>query len=180
LAGIRVYSDANDKWVRSRTIWNQHAYAVTHVNEDGTIPKTSEWKNNWEQAGLNNYRQNVPGTPNGQLTADLTAGASETFTCGGIKANLQVPICNRGADAIGSGADVGFYDGATKVCSGKTSKSLQPGECELVSCTWDSPPQSGANKKDITVKVDDGGKFTECHEGNNQGTIYGVFCKGVS
>ncbi len=39
VSGIRVYSDANDKWVRSRTIWNQHAYAVTHVNEDGTIPR---------------------------------------------------------------------------------------------------------------------------------------------
>src|SRR5207302_2136926 len=39
--GIRVYKDAQNRWVRSRTIWNQHAYAVTRVAENGTIPKTS-------------------------------------------------------------------------------------------------------------------------------------------
>jgi hypothetical protein len=39
LSRIRVYSDARDRWVRSRTIWNQHACAVTHVNEDGTVAK---------------------------------------------------------------------------------------------------------------------------------------------
>jgi hypothetical protein len=76
--GIRVYSDAADKWVRSRSIWNQHAYAVTNIGDDGVVPKTSAWKNNWEQTGLNNFRQNVPGTPNGQATADPTAGASST------------------------------------------------------------------------------------------------------
>src|SRR6185312_15007558 len=46
--GIRVYKDAQNRWVRSRMIWNQHAYAVTNVNEDGTIPKTSQWASNWQ------------------------------------------------------------------------------------------------------------------------------------
>jgi subtilase family serine protease len=129
---------------------------------------------------LNNFRQNVPGTANGQLTADLTAGASETFTCGSAKATLQIPICNRGADAIGQGVDVAFYDGTTLVCSTTTTKPLQPGECETVSCVWDNPPQNSGSEKDITVTVDPNNKFTECHEGNNQGTIYGVYCKSVT
>jgi len=177
LRGIRVYSDAKDKWVRSRTIWNQHAYAVTHINEDGTVPKTSEWANNWEKPGLNNFRQNVPGTADGKLTGDLTAGASETFVCGGTSATLSAPICNRGADAIGAGAIVVFYDGNTKVCSVETTKPLQPGQCEVVSCEWLSPPQAESEKKDIRVVTDDAGTFTECHEGNNEGIVYGVFCK---
>jgi len=179
LSGIRVYSDANDKWVRSRTIWNQHAYAVTHVDENGTVPKTSQWKNNWEQPGLNNFRQNVPGTADGNLTADLTAGASETFSCGGTKATLSSPICNRGSDAIGAGVSVAFYDGQTKVCEATTKKPLQPGECETVSCLWDSPPQNQTSKKDIRVVADDSNHSTECSEGNNEGVVYGVFCKGV-
>ena len=40
------------------------------------IPKTSQWKNNWEQPKLDNFRQNVPGDVNAQGIADATAGAS--------------------------------------------------------------------------------------------------------
>jgi hypothetical protein len=171
-----VYSDARDRWVRSRTIWNQHAYAVTHVNEDGTVPKTSDWAKNWETPGLNNFRQNVPGTADGKLMADLTAGASETFVCGGTKATLSAPVCNRGADAIGDGVMVAFYDGAELICSAQTTTALQPGECEKVSCTWDTPPTAQGERTDVRVVVDADGYLTECHKGNNEGVVYGVFC----
>ncbi|UJR87244.1 Hypothetical protein I5071_360 (plasmid) [Sandaracinus amylolyticus] len=36
-AGIRVFRDNRDRWASSRTIWNQHAYHVTNVEDDGTI-----------------------------------------------------------------------------------------------------------------------------------------------
>jgi len=180
VTGIRVYSDAADKWVRSRTIWSQHAYAVTHIREDGVVYKTSEWLNNWEQPGLNNFRQNVPGTPNGQSTADPTAGASSTLVCGPGGVTLKVDVCNRGADAMGPGVKVGFYDGTDEVCSTETSKALQPGECEQVSCVWDSPPTSEAGKKDITVRANDDGALTECKDGNNEGVVQGVFCEPLT
>ena len=110
LSGIRVYEDANDKWVRSRTIWNQHAYSVTNVNEDGTIPKTSSWKNNWDDPTLNNFRQNVPGDANGKATGDATAGASDTFGCGGGEVRSAA---RRSATAAPirspAGLSVGFY-----------------------------------------------------------------------
>ncbi len=180
VTGIRVYSDAADKWVRSRTIWSQHAYAVTHIREDGVVYKTSDWLNNWEQPGLNNFRQNVPGTPNGQSTADPTAGASSLVACGAGGATLKVDVCNRGADAMGAGVKVGFYDGATKVCDTETSKALQPGECEQVSCVWADPPTSEGAAKDITVRANDDGALTECKAGNDQGVVKGVYCKPVT
>jgi hypothetical protein len=40
-SGLRVYADATDNWASSRPIWNQYAYAVTNVNDDGTVPRTS-------------------------------------------------------------------------------------------------------------------------------------------
>jgi len=103
------------------------------------VYKTSEWLNNWEQPGLNNFRQNVPGTPNGQSTADPTAGASSAVVCGAGGATLKVDVCNRGADAMGAGVKVGFYDGAQKICETETTQPLQPGECEQVSCLWHAP-----------------------------------------
>ena len=31
--------DAQDRWVPARRVWNQHAYHVTNIREDGTLPK---------------------------------------------------------------------------------------------------------------------------------------------
>lgn len=61
LQGVRVYSDVMDRWAGSRTVWNQHAYSVTHVEDDGTVPRGRDMERNWETAGLNNFRQNVQG-----------------------------------------------------------------------------------------------------------------------
>lgn len=176
VSGIRVYSDANDKWVRSRTIWNQHAYAVTHVNEDGTIPQTSQWKDNWKEPSLNNFRQNVPGNQNGNATGDLTAGASHTYSCVGSTATLTAPICNRGADSVGTGLSVGFYVDGQKVCATATTIALAPDECETVSCAWDTAPESENSAVDVTVIPNDDGAYAECKDGNNEGILQGVFC----
>lgn len=172
--GIRVYQDATDRWVRSRTIWNQHAYAVTHVNEDGTVPKSSAWKKNWLDPTLNNFRQNVPGDASGQDIPDVTTGIAG-FQCGSSGALLSAPVCNRGTAPIGTGVKVGFYDGTTKVCETATTKALNPGECETVSCVWTSPPT--ATPTDVKVISDDDSSKTECKEKNNEGTVLDVKCK---
>jgi len=38
---VRVYRDTLDRWVGSRPIWNPRAYAVTNVEDNGRIPRTS-------------------------------------------------------------------------------------------------------------------------------------------
>ena len=38
--GIRVISSVKDDWVYSRTVWNQHAYSISNVNDDLSIPNT--------------------------------------------------------------------------------------------------------------------------------------------
>ncbi|MDP6935755.1 MAG: hemolysin, partial [Myxococcota bacterium] len=50
--GITVIGDASASWAPSRTIWNQHAYHITNVNTDGTIPETQQ--ENW--LTWNNFR----------------------------------------------------------------------------------------------------------------------------
>lgn len=177
VSGIRVYSDANDAWVRSRTIWNQHAYAVTHVNEDGTVPKTSQWANNWDDPKLNNFRQNVPGDATGSELPDATAGAALFGSCLGGSAVLTVSICNRGTAPEAAGLAVGFYVAGAKVCVGATTQPLAPDACELVSCEWGTPPETPETAVDVAVVANDGGAVTECKGGNNDGVIYGVFCK---
>jgi hypothetical protein len=176
LSGIRVYSDLNDQWVRSRRIWNQHAYHVTHVNENGTVPASSAWDKNWETAQLNNFRQNVPGTPNMQEIGDPTAGVAKGAACQNGEALLVVDVCNRGSGPVGAGVAVGYYVSGVPVCSAATSKSLFPGQCEQVTCPWPAPPASLAEAADVEVIANDGKGLTECQGANNVGLIREVYC----
>lgn len=49
---VQVVRDVEDRWIQARRIWNQHAYHVTNVREDGTIPQ--HMANNWDV--LNTFR----------------------------------------------------------------------------------------------------------------------------
>jgi hypothetical protein len=51
---VEVLQDAQKRWIPARRIWNQHAYHVTNVREDGTIPK--QMAHSWTK--LNTFRTN--------------------------------------------------------------------------------------------------------------------------
>ncbi len=178
--GIKVYEDSADRWVRSRPIWNQHAYAVTHINEDGTVPKTSQWATNWTQPELNNFRQNVPGTQNTSTIGDFTSRGTTGYSCVGTTAHLVVDVCNRGAAPVGSDVSVGFYLGTDKVCGAKTKQTLAVGACESVSCDWLTPPNSSAASVTLTVVPNDDNALAECSKNNNGTAVAAVFCTGIN
>ncbi len=52
---LQVIADVQDRWIQARRIWNQHAYHVTNVREDGTIPQFEP--PSWE--ALNTFRTNA-------------------------------------------------------------------------------------------------------------------------
>jgi hypothetical protein len=54
-ATIEVLQDAGKRWIPTRRIWNQHAYHVTNVREDGTIP--AKMAKSWLK--LNTFRTNT-------------------------------------------------------------------------------------------------------------------------
>ena len=177
--GIRVYQDSRDRWVQSRTIWNQHAYAVTNVEEDGTVPKTSAWKANWKQPKLNNFRQNTPGNADTTQIPDLTAQVGQKAKCelvGTAAAVLEGPVCNRGTAAVGTNLEVGFYVGNQKICTGTIADPIQPGQCAKATCTWSNPPTSAGTAVDVRVVPNDGKTKTECFDTNNDGVLKSVFC----
>ncbi|MCB9749205.1 MAG: VCBS repeat-containing protein [Myxococcales bacterium] len=49
---VQVIREARDRWIPARRIWNQHAYHVTNVREDATIPQVQP--RSWEL--LNTFR----------------------------------------------------------------------------------------------------------------------------
>ena len=169
-SGIRVISDQLDRWVNTRRIWNQHAYSVTNVEENGRIPRTSEWLRNWDVPGLNTFRQNAPGAGIGDglvPTPDLTVRSTKV-TCEGADVTISAEVCNRGTEPVAPGVPVSLYEsgGAVASCTTQTSEVMYPGVCTMVDCTF------AAGDGTVTVVVDDDGTGqganTECREGNNR------------
>jgi hypothetical protein len=171
--GILVLQDPKNRWMPSRSIWNQHTYHITNVNDDATIPLKE--KNNW--LSWNSYRQNTQGMIKGKsLATDLT-GADESSVDPGSDCTskwvLMAKICNRGASKAPPGIPGTFYEGdprsgGKKICTGTTTKVLDVGRCEVVRCAYNNPPKKTI---DLWFAADnDGtgaGKEGECKEKNN-------------
>lgn len=166
--GVRVLADTVDRWVNTRSIWNQHAYSVTNVDGTGKVPRTSQWLQNWKQPGLNNFRQNAPGE-------GVTAGAVPDLTvkrakvqCGAGGPTITAEVCNRGTEPVGVGIPVAIYAAGPPQqlrCVGTTVERIFPGICTSASCQWTGPIG------DAVIVVDDRGNSTgtnlECREDNN-------------
>jgi hypothetical protein len=177
--GIRVYRDAADGWVRSRMLWNQHAYFVTNVDDEGAVPRTSAMRANWSEPTLNNFRQNVPGDAVPGASPDLTTSGSP-LVCDESGARLTARVCNRGTEPVGSGVSVAFYvgdpaAGGARICAGAAVGDLAPGRCETVECPWPEAP-TAAPGPDVWVVADDGVLVRECREANNITIFRDVYC----
>lgn len=173
--GVKVYTDAMNRWVPTRSIWNQHSYHITNVNDDGKIPTIE--KPNWQT--YNNFRQNVLGTPG--TNGSIAVGDATTRDAGACTSdNYSVQVCNRGAAPLAPGMSVAIYsgvpgqNGSQVLCTTKTAARIDVASCITVSCAPSSTPPAGTAI--YAVANDDGtGKrpYNECNQGNNSAQICG-------
>ncbi|HVU04960.1 MAG TPA: VCBS repeat-containing protein [Polyangiaceae bacterium] len=174
--GVFVYASKKDDWAGSRMLWNQHAYSVTNVLDDGKIPRTSAWQANWKVPKLNDFRQNVQGTVAPLAAVDLTVSC-RPGACTPQAVSIDCSVCNRGAQGVDRGVPVSFTtnsDAGTPFCQTTTNASLLPGGCSSVSCDWTDPPRGAP--ADVHVFVDTGDGTRECFEKNDQALITGFSC----
>lgn len=185
-AGVFVYRDKLDRWASSRNLWNQHAYSITNINDDGKIPKTSEWVQNYKTAGLNNFRQNRQGATSQEL-ADITGALSAATACQLTMDNQVIfngRICNRGLRGVGSNMPAAFYlgdDRTMPLCQTSTPGPVPKGECQNIECTI--PKADVPTNSVITMIVNDvgGGNrlVDECNYENNVAQVTVEKCNVV-
>ncbi len=103
--GIYTYEDPNDKWVRTRSIWNQHAYNINNINDDGSLPFPAlpSWHDH--NSFRNNRQGEVPMNAPNPTVAALTA---TTLTCPPVM-TIRATISNPGTRAIAAGMPVSLY-----------------------------------------------------------------------
>ncbi|MFO0619376.1 MAG: FG-GAP-like repeat-containing protein [Polyangiaceae bacterium] len=172
-SGVRIFTAADGSWVRTRRIWNEHAYHVTNVNEDGTIPQNEPA--NWTQTGLDNFRQNKQ--PGSEFAAPDAVVTVEPACAGGY--NIVATVRNLGEAALPAGVPVGFYQGTpgagTQVGSLSTQTILYPFEAETLTLSLPT-----ALSGTIFAIVDDGAaphpEWAECRTDNNTGAAVDANC----
>ncbi|HEY3357059.1 MAG TPA: VCBS repeat-containing protein [Polyangia bacterium] len=180
--GVRIYADVLDRWVSSRMIWSQHAYAITHISETGTVARTSQWSQNFKTAGLNNFRQNTQGDLKPNDSPDTTSAGIAWSCDAAYTLHLAVQMCNRGTAPVGAGTPLAFYknDPASRVvlCTAATPGILDPGACIALAC--DAPNQTPNEIFSVTAVADDPGtgtpRYAECLGTNNTMTVADVMC----
>jgi len=176
--GVRILRDQLDRWSSSRPIWNQHAYNITNVNDDATIPQTAKWNQNFLDPTLNNYRQNQQGDIPPTALPDIT---TDNLACElmGNTSELSAEVCNRGIKTVGAGLKIAFYEGdpmdGKVLCVATTDAALESEQCVIVTCQHD-----GVVMGNVTVNGNDdgmGGKTTlECIYTNTDDDAAPIMC----
>jgi hypothetical protein len=168
--GITVMKDLRDRWVGTRSIWNQHAYHVTNVLDDGRLPWPEQ--NNWQVPGLNDFRRNP-------LGSDHFAAPNLTATNGDISVDMSrcpeaiqvtVNVWNRGAVPVAMGVPVAFYALPSHQLEGvaTTRGSILPGQFEAVTITIQPAPTTPTGLE-VHLNDDGTGKgvVSECNEADD-------------
>lgn len=170
--GLRVIGDAGSSWQPGRPLWNQHAYHITNVDDDGGIPAVQV--PNWSR--FNNFRSGDLATGFGTSLPDLVVaeGAVCEAECDAGRLVVWVHAGNIGA--------VEAEPGAVLTLSGVTGGS----ETMLGTVTLGGLP-SGAYADAHEFDVAVGGVDSlvarivpaagECDAENNEVRIDGPFCR---
>jgi hypothetical protein len=175
--GFYVFGDADNSWQEGRRIWNQHAYHITNVNDDGTIPAAPEI--NW--ATYNNFRSGDLTAGTGGVYPDLLVDIVDvcTFDCDMDLVRVWVQVGNRGyaevTDSVelvleGETTDGDWIELARESVTGPFPSGMLN---DSIAITIDLAPLDNPILSNLRARVDGGNESTdsvieECDETNNE------------
>lgn len=167
--GIRVISSKKDDWVYSRKVWNQHAYSISNINDDLSVPLAPAA--NW--LTWNNFRTADAADAPIKLRPDLEALGFQSCDCNEDTVTVAFSFGNASSQDINSPFTVGLHDANNNVVLYQQQvASLQSGGSMLVGpITLNAWQWMNAS---IEVRIDDTvvpgvsyGQVLECSERNN-------------
>jgi hypothetical protein len=181
---ISVYGSGDGLWAPTRKIWNQHAYCIANVDDDGSIPVDSgqgfvrygSWHSAYDPRLIAPQdRIDLAAIDGGVCEAECEAGFLHLY----VQAANVAPRL-----AADPGVQVALYArraGELRlVGTTSTAAALDPGTTsDALEFTVDAETASHADAF-VVVVDDDGtgqGALEECGDGNNTVTIRGPFCR---
>ncbi len=178
--GITVLGAREASWYPARGIWNQHAYAITNIEDDGTIPVSPE--PSW--VTYNSFRRNTVFDESALWAADLYLRTVEA--CLDLcpqELVLLVEVANGGLVDVPSGVPVSVWmqtgpESEELLATEYLSVDLESGRYEPLAISLDPAALVGA---DVRISVDEvsgleGGFHAECDEEDNDIVLPGLTC----
>ena len=174
-SGVRaIGSGSGTPWADSRPVWNQHAYSMTNINDDLSVPVSQDasWlANNTFRAAQQSSIDDIPGA----YQADLTVMANHDwcFDCENDTIEVWFTFANQG-HAASEPTTAALMIGDIEVHS-VVVEAMEPGAASGVGPVtlsigaWQFAP---GDELELVVDVDD--VVSECDESNNSGTSVGV------
>lgn len=160
--GVRAFSDANNSWVGTRSIWNQHAYHIDNINDDGSIPKNPVQS----YTTHNTFRLSTFGSASGLQQTDL-APVDLRLVEQEDGYHLWIDILNRSSLLVDYEFDVEIFHGDPDSGTSLAQIHLdtaQPGERLSLDMGIIDP---SFWSQDITAVVHTSGQKPECNTANN-------------
>lgn len=177
--GVRVVGDADNSWMPSRAVWNQHAYNITNVSDDGSVPAVPV--TNW--LSYNNFRSGDLAAATGGALSDAIPVQGDVCKkeCSSGRLSVVVAIGNQGTSDLPAGVALSAYavtDGPAvflqtqivpdAVASGTTSVGLE--------FDFDTADLPYGTLSFIADDANGVGAVTECNEDNNTLVISEGLC----
>lgn len=180
-AAVSIYGDADNSWAPARKVWNQHAYSITNINDDLSVPTTATPNfssyNSWHSAF-----DREAGT---SLTDDLEGeilGVCEDDCDGGV---LRVAgrLINRSDAPLDAGIAVALYaviDGEYVIADVAVTTVETPSGMTGEVMDFEVATELAKEAASLVIRADDDGTGTgavsECSEDNNIDIEAGGFC----
>ncbi len=163
--GLYVLGSADGSWPTNRRVWNQHAYAVTNIDDDLSVPASP--MPNWPT--YNTFRSGTVDPVSGGSAPDAVPVAEVCDAqCVTGTWVADVRVGNTGLAGLRTGVPVTLYVGEAAVETRWTTAVVASGG---VSETFRFTLEASTTRDEVRVAVDDDGggvgRVTECDEVNN-------------
>jgi len=174
--GITVYESETGGWPAGRRSWNQSAYHVTNVDDDGTIPAVADL--NWDL--YNSFRAQPAEYTGADHLPDLVIELEDVCRLECDRGRLVVwgRAGNQGLADVAGELTVSLWleeSGSWQEAASTTIDGVPAGELRE-SFVFDLAGLEGREITDLSLAIDggddaaEGGAWQECDESNNEAT----------
>ncbi len=171
--GLFVYEDPADRWVRTRSIWNQHAHFIDHINDDGSMPDAyGSWSNSH-----NTFRINLHGeAPLDAADVVVKSVQVDPRHCP-PQIDLQIAVQNHGLRATGEELEVAVYDSDEgQSVAVQLEEPIIPGGTAVVEASLEVSSESTGEPLTLQVVANDDGIVDDCNPDSASVVVDGVEC----
>jgi hypothetical protein len=185
---LSVYGDRDASWRPARPLWNQHAYAITNVRDDLTIPPAAfpPWRvhNSWHAAGSEALTSDPLFDGPVDVAAELL-GFCDSHCAAETEVTVFGRLINAGPTDVPAGAmSLSLYavrSGARQFLGSAPTTTDVPSGTTGGDVTFVVPYDLARFADDFVLVADDEegvGLVAECVERNNEDAWGGPLCLG--